>query len=252
MTDLAFTKKVAKVAGKMIIDGHESMRRLKDKDNREAVTDLDRKVNTFILGEIQKAFPEDDILSEEDDPIEKGKSDRLWVVDPIDGTVNMIQGIPLYCVSIALWTDGSPQVGVVYDPIHKELFEAVKGKKSKLNGEEIHVRNRSVKDGIVLYAQSYSQKRADHGWVRVKAIREASLYDRQLGSLAIMHCYVACGRADMLVSTGGKAWDSAAGRLIVESAGGIVTNMDGETWALESRSVLAGHPKVHKEAFDLI
>lgn len=252
MTDLSFAEEVAQAAGARILRGRSRMHRLHDKANREAVTDLDRTVNAFILREIERAYPDDDILSEEDDPIEKGKSDRLWIVDPIDGTVNLMAGIPQYCVSIALWCDGAPCMGVVYDPIHRELYAASAGHGARLNGRRIQTANVSVRDGMVLYAQSYNQKQAEHGWDRVRKIRAASLYDRQLGSLALMLCYVACARATLLVSTGGKAWDSAAGRLIVEEAGGIVTNMEGETWGLASASVLAGHPRVHAEALRLV
>lgn len=241
-----FVEQLAREAGARILEGRAQMIRLDDKADREVVTDLDKAVNAFILGRIQEAFPNDDILSEEDDPIEKGKSDRLWVVDPIDGTVNLTWGLPLYCVSIALWQKGVPELGMIFDPVHDETFVAERGKGATLNGTPVRVSDVALQDGMLLYAESYNAARSKDGWKRVRTAREISRYDREIGSLALMHAYVACGRADALLAIGGKPWDSAAGVLLVQEAGGIATNVEGSPWELNDQTCIAASAKNHE------
>jgi len=135
MTQMEFVRELSREAGAMMMRGRSSMVRLTDKIDGETVTNLDKEINSYILMRIQEEFPEDDILSEEDSPIEKGFGDRLWVVDPIDGTVNYSRGIPFFCVSIALWSDDSPILGVVYNPVSDELFSAEASRGAYLNGD---------------------------------------------------------------------------------------------------------------------
>ncbi len=250
--ELEFTTQLAREAGAMLMEGWRSFDRLTDKDDGEVVTDLDKKINAFILDRIQKEFPDDDILSEEDDPVKKGNGSRLWVVDPIDGTVNMTRGIPFFCVSIGLWDEGEARIGVVFDPVHDELFSAVAGKGAELNGDRISTGNVELEDGLVFHGQPYNKEDADDGWERVTPLREESLFDRQLGSAALMLCYVACGRGDVVSISQTTAWDSAAGALLIWEAGGEVTDFAGDPWKLDTLSILGGSKRAHKEALEIL
>ena len=236
----------------MLLEGRKALVRLTDKSDGETVTNLDKEINAYILHRIQEQYPEDNILSEEDDPVKKGKSDRLWVVDPIDGTVNMSRSLPFVCISIALWDDGDPIVGVVFDPVHQELFSAQEDRGAYLNGDPIHVSEESLERGVVLHGQPYNQDDAVRGWEKIAGVRRASLFDRQLGSAALMLCYVACGRAELLAIPGTRPWDDAAGVLIVREAGGVVTEFDGDDWDLDDESIVAGNPETHKHALELL
>ena len=248
----AFAEQLAKEAGAMLMEGWQSFDRLTDKDEGEAVTSLDKQINSFILEQIQEAYPDDSILSEEDDPIEKGSDARLWVVDPIDGTVNMMRGIPFFCVSIGLWNHGRASVGVVYDPIHDELFSAIDGKGAWLNGVPMTVSESPMDSGLVLHGQPYNKEEAEELWEVVEPLRAESLVDRQLGSAALMLCYVACGRAELMAITGTKPWDCAAGVLFVWEAGGRVSDFNGGDWELHTKQVMASNGVVHERALELI
>lgn len=248
--ELEFTKALARRAGEMLLEGWKSFDLLDDKDGGEVVTDLDKKINTFILEEIQKQYPDDAILSEEDDPIEKEDDARLWVVDPIDGTVNMTRGIPYFCVSIGMWHHGDPQVGVVFDPIHDELFSAAAGESVQLNGADVEVSNEELDEGLLLYAHSYSNEKNIAGRKQIASLLDETASDRRLGSAALMLCYVACGRAEAMVITDTKPWDCAAGVLMVREAGGEVTDFEGDAWTLSEKTILASNKKVHKNVLE--
>lgn len=248
--ELEFTKDLARRAGEMLLDGWKSFDQLTDKDDGEVVTDLDKKINTFILEEIQAQYPDDAILSEEDDPVEKEGDARLWVVDPIDGTVNMTRGIPHFCVSIGMWHNGEPQVGVVFDPIHDELFSAIAGGSVQLNDTDIEVSDMELDEGLLLYAHSYSNEKNIAGRKKIASLLDETGSDRRLGSAALMLCYVACGRAEALVITDTKPWDCAAGVLMVRAAGGKVTDFEGDAWKLSEKTILASNKKVHKKVLE--
>lgn len=249
---LKFTEQLAREAGEMVRNGWHSFDRLTDKTDGEAVTSLDKQVNAFILERIQQMFPLDDILSEEDDPIAKGKNARLWVVDPIDGTVNMMRDLPFFCVSIALWEDGVASVGAIYDPIHDVMYAGMAGGGATRNGVTMRVSASTLESGLVLHGQPYNKEDAEVGWKRVRVVRAASLFDRQLGSAALMLCYVACGQAELMCITGTKAWDCAAGALFIREAGGVVTGLTGEVWQLETATILAGNLLAHAQAVALL
>lgn len=248
--ELKFTKDLARQAGEMLLEGWKSFDRLTDKDDGEVVTDLDKKINAFILDRIQSDFPDDAILSEEDDPVEKGDDARLWVVDPIDGTVNMTHGIPFFCVSIGLWHNGESQVGVVFDPIHDEMFSAAAGGGATLNGDEISVTDVELADGLLMYGHSYNNEKNIEGRERIADLLNASEADRRMGSAALMLAYVACGRAEAMVISHTKPWDCAAGALLVREAGGKVTSFEGREWKLDTYSILASNAETHKEALE--
>ena len=248
--ELEFTKDLARQAGEMLLKGWKDFQYLDDKDSGEVVTDLDKEINTFILEEIQKTYPDDAILSEEDDPIEKGDDARLWVVDPIDGTQNMTRGVPYFGVSIGMWHNGEPQVGVVFDPIHDELFSAQVGGPVQLNGADVKVSDMELDEGLLLYAHSYSNEKNVAGRKKIADLLDETGSDRRLGSAALMLCYVACGRAEALVITDTKPWDCAAGVLMVREAGGTVTDFEGDAWKLAEPEILASNTTVHKKALE--
>ena len=217
------------------------------------VTEADHAAEAAILDVIKKKFPEHYILSEEAGEIIQD-SDYKWIVDPIDGTVNFAHSIPLCCVSIAIEHNGEIILAAVYNPNLNELFFAEKGNGSTLNekritvSEKMHVMNACLVTGF-----PYTYLDTPNGPLEIfeKFIRKG-VPVRRLGSAAIDLCWVAAGRFDGFYEHKLEAWDSAAGYLIVEEAGGKVTDFEGNKFSHYQPHVLATNGKIHKEMLEVI
>jgi len=211
------------------------------------VSDVDLASNRLILRRLADAFPDDHLLSEESDraPLEIGDG-ATWIIDPLDGTTNYINGIPLFAVAIARVRKGIPELAVIYDPIHDEMFTAEKGKGMRLNGKRTRVSRRGVAHGALFLAgRGYRNRdRVTHRNI-VTALELSMPYFRRLGSAAIMLAMVAAGRADGVILTGDKPWDTAAGILLVREAGGKVTTYDGKPWLITSDDLVASNRVIH-------
>jgi len=234
--------------------GHTGRDGVKYKAHREPVSLVDFASNDLIIQRISKAFPTHDILSEENpgsatQPI---TSRPTWVIDPLDGTTNFISGVPLFAVAIALVERGVPRVGVIYDPIHDELFVAERGKGAWLNGKRMHVSKRDVVRGALLYAgRGYRDHDLEkHGKIIYELERRTS-YFRRLGTAAIMLAYVAAGRTEAVILTGNKPWDTLAGIILVREAGGAVTDYCGCHWTIKSEDVVATNKSIHKHLVNI-
>lgn len=244
----------AREAGKILMDAYDGTAASLDvhyKKYREPVSIVDLASNDAIIRRLSKAFPLDDILSEESKGLEApmlGGKGATWIIDPLDGTTNFISHIPLFAVMIARVEDGIPTVGVIYDPLHGEMFTAEKGKGAKLNGRSIHVSNRDVTRGAMLFAgRGYRDRdRVRHGQI-IYALERQTPYFRRLGSAAHMLADVACGRADAVILTGNKPWDTVAGTLLVEEAGGKVTDYCGRHWTVKSEDLVAANASIYKK-----
>ena len=217
------------------------------------VTEADHAAEKAIFEVIKNDFPNHFILSEEAGEIITDSSYK-WIIDPIDGTINFANGIPLCCISIGLEYNGQIIMGAVYNPIMKEFFIAEKGKGATLNNNKIQVSNKTaVINSCLVTGFPYTYLDAPNGPLQVfeKLIRKG-VPVRRLGSAAIDLCWVACGRFDGFYEHKLQAWDSAAGFLMVEEAGGKVTDFAGNYYSVYQPHILATNGKIHDEILAII
>jgi myo-inositol-1(or 4)-monophosphatase len=217
------------------------------------VTEADHASEKAIMDTIREAFPDHYILSEESGEI-KTDSPYKWIIDPIDGTVNYAHGIPICCVSIGLEFEGKMILGAVFNPLLDEFFLAEKGKGATLNGEKIMVSDKTkVIDSCLVTGFPYTYLDEPNGPLDVfeRFIRKG-VPIRRLGSAAIDLCWVAAGRFDGFFEHKLNAWDSAAGFLMVEEAGGKVTDFKGNYYSLYQPEIVATNGKFHSEILEWI
>lgn len=240
------TIKMAKEAGKVMLRYFKKTTQVKYKKERcDVFSEADLETEKTITSMIKKQFPDHNILAEESGSIDNG-SNYCWVVDPIDGTVNYISGFPYFATSIALAYKNKPIIGVVYDPINEELAYAEKGKGAYLNRKRLKIsQSQKLLDSII---------GTDLGYGNRREIIEALLelfpkirYFRVCGSASKGIVGVALNRVQAYIHNYIKPWDMAAGILIVEEAGGKVTNFKNEKIRLESTTLIASSGKIHEE-----
>lgn len=232
--DLALAERAARAAGEVLMGWFGGpVRGLDSKTSAtDPVSDADREAERAIRELLVAERPEDGLLGEEGSRA-AGDSGRRWVIDPLDGTVNFLYGIPQWCVSVALEDSSGALLGAILDPLHDELFTAVRAGGAFVNGGPIRVNpTEALERALVATGFSYqAEHRAEQASVvsrllpRVRDIRRA-------GSAALDLCWVACGRVDGFYERGVKPWDWAAGRLLVEEAGGVVRELSGEPFGL--------------------
>jgi myo-inositol-1(or 4)-monophosphatase len=239
----------ATAAGRLIQSRMNSSFRIDNKEGvNNLVTEVDHASEKLIMDIIRKDFPDHFILSEEVGEI-RMDSDYKWIIDPIDGTVNFAHGIPICCVSIGVEHQGRIVMGAVYNPFMDEFFFAEKEKGSSLNDKPIQVSNTStVMDSCFVTGFPYTYLDAPNGPLEVfgRFIRKG-VPVRRLGSAAIDLCWVAAGRFDGFFEHKLSAWDSAAGFLIVEEAGGTVTDFEGNPYSPYQPRIVASNGRVHEE-----
>lgn len=252
-----FLEDVADRAGRSIMSYFQGSFRIDLKDKRpggiDIVTDADRASEDIILGSIRREFPDHDILTEETETNSTGSS-WLWLVDPLDGTVNFAHGIPIFSVSIALMNNGILVAGIVYDPTRAEKFRAIRNDGAYLNGNQIRVSqadrlNKSIIATGFPYDRAYSSVNNVAEFSRV-VTRVGGI--RRGGSAAIDLAYVSCGRLDGFWELKLKPWDMAAGMLLVEEAGGRVTDRTGRPTDVYTDSVVATNGVVHEALADIL
>lgn len=219
----------------------------------DLVTEVDKKSETAIINIIRETYPDHFILSEEVGEI-KTDSSVKWIIDPIDGTVNYANGIPICCVSIGVEKDGEMVLGAVYNPFMNELFLAEKGQGATLNNKPIHVSAKAdVSKSCLVTGFPYQwQEMPNNPLVVFERVIKEGIPLRRLGSAAIDLCWVACGRFDGFYEHHLQAWDSAAGYLIVEEAGGKVTDFSGNRFSPYQKQILATNGHIHSALLDLV
>ncbi len=226
----------------------------KGEGERNPVTDVDRKSEEMIKEFLEGRYKDFGFFMEEGGE-EKGRSPYFFCIDPLDGTVNYAHGYPMFCISIALMENRKPIVGVVYDPLRDELFHAVRGNGAYMNGRRISVskEDRLVKSLLSTgfpYDLLGSEKNNVDLFSRLVYETQGV---RRGGSAALDLCYVACGRLDGFWELGLKPWDIAAGSLIVEEAGGTVTDFNGSPIdVMERDDIVATNGKIHKALLGVI
>jgi myo-inositol-1(or 4)-monophosphatase len=259
--ELDFAVALAERAGHLLVERYERVEQVGFKSARDIVTEVDHLSEALILEAIRARFPADGLLAEETgghhgpagEPPTSGHG-RTWIVDPIDGTINYANGIPFFCVSIALVSEGCPALGVVHDPIRRETFAATAGGPATLDGKVIRTSEKDRLSDFVV-SLSLSGRSATR---RAKAVRRAIRVSRSMGSAALALAYAGNGRFDAFVQQGGLSlWDIAAAGLIAERAGTLVTDLADGPWFNLARdpksiSVLAAPPGSHAALLHLI
>ena len=219
----------------------------------DLVTEADHASERAIFKVIQENHPAHFILSEETGAI-PSSSNIKWIIDPIDGTINFANGIPICCVSIGVEENGEMLMGAVYNPFMNELFFAEKGKGSFLNDQPIKVSDKdNLLTSCLVTGFPYQYLDTPNGPLQIfeKLIRK-SIPVRRLGSAALDLCWTAAGRFDGFYEHKLQAWDSAAGYLIVQEAGGIVTDLSGEKFNPYQPGIIATNGKIHNQLLALL
>lgn len=227
-----------------------------EKGRADIVTDVDVEVETMFRVMIADRFPDHGVLGEELEesrPHGAGPSHR-WLFDPVDGTTNYARGLPFFCASLALEVDGVVEVAAVFDPSRRELFTAERGRGAQLNSRALHV-SQTDRLGDALLGTGFPHGASAPADALSDVITRFALGSRgvrRLGSAALDLCYVAAGRLDGFWDRNLKAWDTAAGALIVREAGGTTTALDGQPFTPASGQVLASNGRIHGAMLDVI
>ena len=248
-------KKAALKAGSYILKRLGKIKEVRYKGEINVVTDVDKKAERIIVDILSSSFPSHTFLAEENTYAPSNKaSDFKWIIDPLDGTTNFLHGFPAFCVSIALEYKSKVIVGVVYDPSRDELFYAEKNKGAFLNSERIRVSKvKQLKKALLTTGFAYNVL-----WARSNNINNFTNFIknsqavRRIGSAAIDLCYVACGRFDGFWELYLNPWDTAAGVVIVEEAGGKITKLDGSKYNVYAPEILASNSKIHSKMLKVL
>lgn len=241
--------KAARRAGQVILRHLEQLDRLsvEAKGTNDFVTQVDLQAESEIIRIIHAAYPSHAILAEESG--QRSGDDYLWIIDPLDGTTNYLHGYPAFSVSIALQHKGKLDQAVVFDPLHNELFTASRGAGAQMNDRRIRVSRVQNMAGALL-GTGFPFKTMDHleTWINMfRALLPHCSGVRRAGSAALDLAHVAAGRLDGFWEIGLKPWDIAAGCLLIQEAGGFVTDFDGRHRFLETGNVVAGNAKMQGE-----
>jgi myo-inositol-1(or 4)-monophosphatase len=246
---LEFTINLALRAGRILLSHSEQGMEVRSKSSEiDLVTEADLASERFIVETIRSRYPKHGILSEEE---VEDKEDRefFWIIDPLDGTVNYAHGFPIFCVSLALQYRDDLILGVTHDPMRDETFTVVKNRGASLNGDSLKV---SRADRLVrsLVATGFPYKRAtieDNNLPEFNRVLPKVQGIRRGGSAALDLAYVAAGRLDGYWEAHLSPWDWAAGVLMIQEAGGMVTDRNSHPWTFESKKMVATNGLIHEE-----
>lgn len=248
---LNFAIQTARDAGAILADRLGRALEVSNKGDIDLVTEADLASEKLIIERIKSHYPRHAILAEESGAtagvdVIPGKSEWQWIIDPLDGTTNYAHGYPCFCVSIALERAGKVEVGVVYDPTRDEMFAAERGQGATLNARPIRVSTVDDLNSAMLCTGFPYDVRQRPNFAREFAnFTMAAQAVRRDGSAAIDLAYVACGRFDGFWEDGLRAWDVAAGVLLIEEAGGRVSDFSGDALSIFTPKVLASNGIVH-------
>ncbi len=241
---------MARDAGRILIDRQGSNLKISSKGDINLVTEADLAAEKLIIDRINSYFPRHAILAEESGASAVDEtapaSEWKWIIDPLDGTTNYAHGYPCFCVSIAAERDGKVELGVVYDPVRDEMFAAERGQGATLNARTIRVSEvEDLNRAMLCTGFPYDvRKRVDFARHFIEFTMQAQAVRRD-GSAALDLAYVACGRFDGFWEDGLNPWDVAAGLLLIEEAGGTITNYTGALLDIYTPEVLATNGLVH-------
>ena len=250
-TKLEKLQKIAKEAGAIIKSGYLAKKEITHKGVVDLVTEFDLKCEAFIIEELKEHFSDYTLIGEESWNGGE-KSEKAIYIDPIDGTTNFIHGIPHLAVSIGVYEKSIGLMGVVYNPILDEMFYAQKNGGAYLNGEALQVSSqKSLQQSLIGTGFPYAKvnRGTEYEWVmqNLGALLPNIRDIRRLGAAALDLCYLAQGKIDGFYEVDLKPWDVAAGMIILTEAGGIYSNVNGEDYTFDSKTIVATNGKIHKE-----
>jgi myo-inositol-1(or 4)-monophosphatase len=255
--DLAFGETIARRAGELVVERYERVQRIRHKSPRDVVTEVDYASEKLLIDAIRAEHPTDAILAEESGHHRRGRREqiapRTWVLDPLDGTVNYANGIPFFCVSVALVGPEGPLAGVVLDPMRNDCYAATADGPTTLNGVRVTPPDKPALTDYVVSLAVIGRGGLGH---ERRIAREIRIH-RRMGSAALSLAYVANGRFDAFVQNGGLSpWDVAAAGLIAQRAGASVTSLDGGPWwnpvARARLSVISAPAAHHGRLLELV
>lgn len=239
---------IAREAGTVALSYFRSDRmEAREKGERDVVTAADIAAERLIVDRIRKAFPRDGIVAEEgSEAVSQGG--RVWYIDPLDGTLNYSRGIPIWCVSIGLFEDGKPALGVIHDPTRDETFTATAGDGAWRGGARLRCSNvTNPADAFVHLTVDFKDPHLLVGLDDLRLLAPIVLRTRNIGSAALALAYVAAGQLDAMIHRSASTWDYCAGIALVQEAGGVVTSMSGEPYVEGEESMLAAAtPELHE------
>ena len=248
--------RAARAAGEIIVRSMDrvDLLNITTKSRNDFVSEVDRQAEYEIANILQRAYPSHAIMGEEHGEQGVAGSDYVWVIDPLDGTTNFLHGFHQFAVSIALFHRGKVDRGVVYDPVKQELFTAQRGAGATLNNRRLRVTKQNGLSGALLGTgipfkdQSY----IDPYLGMLKSLLKDAAGIRRAGSAALDLAYVAAGRFDGFWEIGLEKWDMAAGVLLIQEAGGIVSDLEGGDRYFETGAIVCANPKLHAPMLELI
>lgn len=248
-----FLSEIARGAGAILRQHFRRPLRIRKKPGAGIVTDADHAAETYLLKAILRKFPESSIITEESG--EFRRSDELvWFLDPLDGTTNFAHGFPWFCVSIGVWQNGVPRAGAVYQPVTDELFLAERGRGAWLNGKRIGVSGERKLGDALLGTGFYYYRGAElrREIATFQQLSQAARAIRRPGSAALDLAFVAAGRYDGFWERGLSSWDVAAGIVLVQEAGGKVTDYAGQPADPFGRECIATNGALHRSLLERI
>lgn len=246
---LSIATQIAHQAGGILKSYWGNLRSIQEKDfPGDLVTEADKQSEQLIVNTLQKKFPSHQILAEESGLFAK-ESDFTWVVDPLDGTTNYAHQYPMVAISIALLHKNTPIIGIVYNPLTEEFFSAVQGLGASLNQIPIHVSScTTLKDSLLATGFAYDRRdTTDNNYAEFCRLSHLTQGIRRAGAASLDLAYVACGRLDGYWERGLKAWDMAAGSLLVQEAGGRASSYDLAPIDWSSGRILASNGLLHEQ-----
>ncbi len=252
---LSFAIETAREAGHLLLEKFGRITAVTKKGDINLVTEADLASEALILEKIKSYYPRHSILAEESGEavVSDGDASWKWIIDPLDGTTNYAHGYPCFCVTLALEHNGEIVLGVTFDPTRGELFAAERGQGATLNGKPIRVSaTDKLGDALIVTGFPYDFKQRENFARHLTDFLLSSRGVRRDGSAAIDMAYVACGRFDGFWEEGLNPWDVAAGKLLIEEAGGMITYYDGSPFGIYQPPICASNGHIHSQMLDLL
>ena len=252
---LNFAIQTARDAGNLLLEKFGRITTVTKKGDINLVTEADLASEALIIDRIRSYQPRHAILAEESGEavVIGGDSKWKWIIDPLDGTTNYAHGYPCFCVTLALEYDGEIMLGVTFDPTRNEVFAAEKGNGASLNSRPIRVSAETkLSESLIVTGFPYNFKQVPHFERSLKEFLLRSRGVRRDGSAAIDMAYVACGRFDGFWEEGLNPWDVAAGKLLIEEAGGMITYYDGSPFSIYVPPLCASNGHIHEQMLEVL
>lgn len=242
--ELEVAERAVRAGGEILKANFETLLVCEQKKDQSFVTAADKDSEREVVRVIKETFPNVCILGEECGVVEGTSSDR-WVIDPLDGTANFMNAIPIFCVSLALVRDNAVVVAAIYNPITDTVFTATVGEGAFVDGVPMCVSDDTKKNVVVTFGKSSKKEDGEGVNTLFVEMQRAGFRVRYLGSAALELAYLARGGTDGYVNLGTNLWDYAAGVLLVQEAGGTITTLDGGKWTLDEQYFVASNGKIH-------